>query len=175
MCIRDSLFFLNQEKQATLDADYNVDEFNLDEQLSDTESDEQSSDQIVQKNLDNINLDYKIFTTQYDEVTKAEKLENADEAAKLRRTLDQQLVGFQDVITKLANKLQRQLLAKQNRAWDFDLEEGLLDSSKLPRIIMDPYNSLSFKKEKDLDFKDCLLYTSPSPRDATLSRMPSSA
>ena len=147
----------DQETQASLDADYNVDEFNLDEQLSDTESDEQSSEQIVQKNLDGINLDYKIFTTQYDEVTKAEKLENADEAAKLRRTLDQQLVGFQDVITKLANKLQRQLLAKQNRAWDFDLEEGLLDSSKLPRIIMDPYNSLSFKKEKDLDFKDTIV------------------
>ena len=65
--------------------------------------------------------------------------------------MDQQLIGFQDVVTKLANKLQRQLLAKQNRAWEFDLEEGLLDSSKLPRIIMDPYNSLSFKKEKDLD------------------------
>jgi cobaltochelatase CobT len=89
----------DQETQATLDADYNVDEFNLDEQLSDIESDEQSSEQIIQKNLDNINLDYKIFTTQYDEVTKAEKLENADEAAKLRKTLDQQLVGFQDVIT----------------------------------------------------------------------------
>ena len=62
-----------------------------------------------------------------------------------------------DIITKLANKLQRQLLAKQNRAWEFDLEEGLLDSSKLPRIIMDPYNSLSFKKEKDLDFKDTVV------------------
>jgi cobaltochelatase CobT len=147
----------DQATEASLDADYNVDEFNLDEQLSDTESDEQSSEQIVQKTLDNINQDYKIFTTQFDEVTKAEKLENADEAAKLRRTLDQQLVGFQDVITKLANKLQRQLLAKQNRAWDFDLEEGLLDSSKLPRIIMDPYNSLSFKKEKDLDFKDTIV------------------
>ena len=147
----------DQETQATLDADDNVDEFNLDEQLSDTESDEQNSEQIVQKNLDNINLDYKIFTTQYDEITKAEKLEKADEIAKLRRTLDQQLVSFQDVITKLANKLQRQLLAKQNRAWNFDLEEGLLDSSKLPRIIIDPYNSLSFKKEKDLDFKDTIV------------------
>ncbi len=147
----------DQETEASLDADYNVDEFNLDEQLSDTDSDEQSSEQILQKTLDNINLDYKIFTTQFDEVTKAEKLENADEAVKLRRMLDQQLIGFQDVITKLANKLQRQLLAKQNRAWDFDLEEGLLDSSKLPRIIMDPYNSLSFKKEKDLDFKDTVV------------------
>ena len=147
----------DQETQASLDADYNNDEFNLDEQLSDSLSDEESSEQIIQKNIDNINLEYKIFTTQYDEITKAENLENAEEANKLRKTLDQQLVGFQDVITKLANKLQRQLLAKQNRTWEFDLEEGLLDSSKLPRIIMDPYNSLSFKKEKDLDFKDTVV------------------
>ena len=143
--------------EASLDADYSVDEFNFDEQLSDTESDEKSSEQVAQKKIDNINLDYKIFTTQFDEVIKAENLENADEATKLRKSLDQQLIGFQDIITKLANKLQRQLLAKQNRAWEFDLEEGLLDSSKLPRIIMDPYNSLSFKKEKDLDFKDTVV------------------
>jgi cobaltochelatase CobT len=147
----------DQETQATLDADYNADEFNLDEQLSDNEFDEKSSEQIIQKNIDKINLEYKVFTTQFDEITKAENLENADEATKLRKTLDQQLVSFQDVITKLANKLQRQLLAKQNRTWEFDLEEGLLDSSKLPRIIMDPYNSLSFKKEKDLDFKDTIV------------------
>ena len=143
--------------EASLDADYRDDEYNFDEQLSDTESDEQSSEQVAQKKIDNINLDYKIFTTQFDEVVKAENLENADEATKLRKNLDQQLIGFQDIITKLANKLQRQLLAKQNRAWEFDLEEGLLDSSKLPRIIMDPYNSLSFKKEKDLDFKDTVV------------------
>ncbi len=147
----------DQETQATIDADYNVDEFNLDEQLSEIDSEEQSTEQILKKNIDNLNLDYKIFTNQFDEVVKAENLENADEATKLRKNLDQQLIGFQDVITKLANKLQRQLLAKQNRAWEFDLEEGLLDSSKLPRIIMDPYNSLSFKKEKDLDFKDTVV------------------
>jgi len=147
----------NQETQATLDTDYDVDEFNLDEQLSDIDSDEQGAEQIIKKNVDNINLNYKIFSTQFDEIVKAENLENADEATKLRNSLDQQLIGFQDVITKLANKLQRQLLAKQNRAWEFDLEEGLLDSSKLPRIIMDPYNSLSFKKEKDLEFKDTVV------------------
>ncbi len=147
----------DQETQATLDTDYNVDEFNLNEQLLDSETEENSSDQIIQKNTNNINLDYKIFTTQYDEIIKAENLENPEEVTKLRKTLDQQLIGFQDVITKLANKLQRQLLAKQNRAWQFDLEEGLLDSSKLPRIIMDPYNSLSFKKEKDLEFKDTIV------------------
>ena len=146
-----------QETQSTLGSDYNIDEFNLDEQMSDTESDEKSSEQVIQKTINNINLDYKIFTTKYDEITKAENLDNADEIKKLRKTLDQQLVAFQDVITKLANKLQRQLLAKQNRTWEFDLEEGMLDSSKLPRIIMDPYNSLSFKKEKDLDFQDTIV------------------
>ena len=146
------------ETDASLDSEYNVDEYKLDEQLVDTDSDEKNSEQIVQKkNLKDLNVEYKIFTTKFDEITKAENLENADEANKLRKTLDQQLIGFQDVITKLANKLQRQLLAKQNRTWEFDLEEGLLDSSKLPRIIMDPYNSLSFKKEKDLDFKDTVV------------------
>ncbi len=147
-----------EESETSLDSDYDIDEYKLDEQLVDTDSDKQSNEQIIQKKaLNVIDLDYKIFTNQYDEVTKAENLENADEASKLRKTLDQQLIGFQDIITKLANKLQRQLLAKQNRAWEFDLEEGLLDSSKLPRIIIDPYNSLSFKKEKDLDFKDTVV------------------
>ena len=146
------------ETETSLDSDYDIDEYKMDEQLVDTDSDKQNNEQVIQKKtLNSINLEYKIYTNEYDEVTKAENLENADEASKLRKTLDQQLIGFQDIITKLANKLQRQLLAKQNRAWEFDLEEGLLDSSKLTRIIMDPYNSLSFKKEKDLDFKDTVV------------------
>ena len=147
-----------EETETSLDSDYDIDEYKLDEQLVDTDSNKQSNEQVIQKkNLNNIDIEYKIFTNEFDEVTKAENLEKSDEALKLRKTLDQQLIGFQDVITKLANKLQRQLLAKQNRAWEFDLEEGLLDSSKLPRIIMDPYNSLSFKKEKDLEFKDTVV------------------
>ena len=146
------------ETEASLDTDYDIDEYKLDEQLVDTDSEKQSDQSVIQKkSLNNTDLEYKIFTNQFDEVTKAENLDSSDEATKLRKTLDQQLIGFQDIITKLANKLQRQLLAKQNRAWEFDLEEGLLDSSKLPRIIMDPYNSLSFKKEKDLDFKDTVV------------------
>ncbi len=146
------------EAQASLDADYEIDDHRLDEQLVDTENESQNNEQVMQKkNVNEINSEYKIFTNQFDEIIKAENLENYDESIKLRKTLDQQLIGFQDIITKLANKLQRQLLAKQNRAWEFDLEEGLLDSSKLPRIIMDPYNSLSFKKEKDLDFKDTIV------------------
>ena len=148
----------DEEAETSLDSDYDIDEYKLDEQLVDTDSDKQSNEQIIQKKIsNNLDLDYKIFTNQFDEITKAENLENAAEASKLRKTLDQQLIGFQDIITKLANKLQRQLLAKQNRSWEFDLEEGLLDSSKLPRIIMDPYNSLSFKKEKDLEFKDTIV------------------
>jgi cobaltochelatase CobT len=148
----------DEETEAGLDSDYDIDDYKMDEQLIDTDSDQLSSEQVIQKNnFYDLNLEYKIYTNQFDEITKAENLENADEANKLRKTLDQQLIGFQDVITKLANKLQRQLLAKQKRTWEFDLEEGLLDSSKLPRIIMDPYNSLSFKKEKDLDFKDTIV------------------
>ena len=147
-----------EETEASLESDYDIDEYRLDEQLIDAESDHQNNEQIIsKKNIDELNLEYKIFSNKFDEITKAENLENFDEAIKLRKTLDQQLVGFQDIITKLANKLQRQLLAKQNRAWEFDLEDGLLDSSKLPRIIMDPFNSLSFKKEKDLDFKDTVV------------------
>ena len=148
----------NEETEASLDSDYDIDEYKLDEQLVDTDSDKKSSEQVIQKkNNSELELEYKIYTNKFDEIIKAENLENAEESIKLRKTLDQQLIGFQDVITKLANKLQRQLLAKQNRAWEFDLEEGLLDSSKLPRIIMDPYNSLSFKKEKDLEFKDTIV------------------
>ncbi len=147
-----------EEIQASLDYDYEIDEHKLDEQLVDTESEKESTEQVLQKkNINDLSIEYKIYTNQFDEIIKAENLENSEESSKLRKTLDQQLIGFQDVITKLANKLQRQLLAKQNRAWEFDLEEGLLDSSKLPRIIMDPYNSLSFKKEKDLEFKDTVV------------------
>jgi cobaltochelatase CobT len=144
-----------QEAETGLDADYNIDEYKMDEQLVDTDSTKESLENILNKK--NIGQNYKIFTNQFDEIAKAETLETKEEIDKLRKNLDQQLVNFQDLITKLANKLQRQLLAKQNRSWEFDLEEGLLDSSKLARIIMDPCNSLSFKREKDLDFKDTIV------------------
>ena len=135
-----------------------INDFNLDEKFINPNTENQDSESILQnKNLNIIDKDYKIFTNRFDEIAKAENLETVDEILKLRKNLDQQLISFQDLINKLANKLQRQLLAKQNRAWEFDLEEGLLDSSKLTRIIIDPYNSLSFKKEKDLDFKDTIV------------------
>ena len=146
------------ETQTSLDAGFDLSDQQMDEQLEDSESLKESTESVIQKtNLNNVDQEYKIFTTEFDEIAKAETLEDIKETQKLRKNLDQQLIGFQDLITKLANKLQRQLLAKQNRAWEFDLEEGLLDSSKLTRIIMDPYNSLSFMKEKDLDFKDTIV------------------
>ena len=103
------------------------------------------------------NKKYKAYTEEFDEITKAEDLENDIELIRLRQNLDQQLLQLKSFISKLANKLQRKLLAKQNRSWDFDLEEGLLDNSKLARIIINPFNSLSFKKEKDFEFKDTLV------------------
>ena len=141
-----------------VDSSDEMNEFRLDEQLGNDDAENNEIENIVQKkNLGISNKEYKIYTSEFDETEKAETLENSEEISKLRKNLDQQLTSFQDIITKLANKLQRQLLAKQNRSWEFDLEEGLLDSSKLPRIIIDPYNSLSFKKEKDLEFKDTVV------------------
>ena len=102
-------------------------------------------------------IKYKPYTEEFDEILKAEDLENIEELTRLRKNLDQQLLQLKSFISKLANKFQRKLLAKQNRSWNFDLEEGLLDTSKLPRIIMDPFNSLSFKKEKDIQFKDTIV------------------
>ena len=146
------------ESQASLDAGFDLSDQQMNEQLEDSDSLKESTESVLQKiNINNIDQEYQIFTSEFDEIAKAEILEDIKETRKLRKNLDQQLIGFQDLITKLANKLQRQLLAKQNRAWEFDLEEGLLDSSKLTRIIMDPYNSLSFMKEKDLDFKDTIV------------------
>ncbi|MDB0046739.1 cobalamin biosynthesis protein CobT [Candidatus Pelagibacter sp.] len=146
------------DSQTSLDAGFDLSDQQMEDQLEDSDSLKESTENVLQKtNINNNDQDYKVFTTEFDEIAKAEVLEDIKETQKLRKNLDQQLVGFQDLITKLANKLQRQLLAKQNRAWEFDLEEGLLDSSKLTRIIMDPYNSLSFMKEKDLDFKDTIV------------------
>ena len=146
------------ETQKSLDTGFDLSDQKIDEQLDDSDSVKEVTENVIRKNnLNNVDQEYKVFTSEFDEIAKAETLEDIKEIQKLRKNLDQQLIGFQDLITKLANKLQRQLLAKQNRAWEFDLEEGLLDSSKLTRIIMDPYNSLSFMREKELDFKDTIV------------------
>lgn len=101
--------------------------------------------------------DYKPFTTRFDEVIHAEDLCDAEELTRLRAYLDKQLANLQGVVGRLANRLQRRLLAQQNRSWEFDLEEGALDPARLPRIIMDPHQPLSFKQEKDMDFRDTVV------------------
>ena len=146
------------DHQISAETDYEVNQFRMEEDSEQTDESGESLERVAQKiNLNKKNIEYKIFTSKFDEIAKAENLEKEEEILRLRKNLDQQLINFQDLITKLANKLQRQLLAIQNRSWEYDLEEGLLDSSKLTRIIIDPQNSLSFKKEKDFEFKDTIV------------------
>ena len=100
---------------------------------------------------------YKIFSTASDEIVTAEELCDPDELTRLRAYLDQQLSALSNVVSRLANKLQRKLMAQQNRSWSFDLEEGLLDVSRLTRIIIDPMAALSFKQEDDTEFRDTVV------------------
>ena len=161
----------NQDKQAK-EKDNKQEEMSIDSGMPNLENEAKESDQAeedieiednsqtdLKKRGKNTlgDINYKTYTEEFDEIIKAEDLENTEELTRLRKNLDQQLLQLKNFISKLANKLQRKLLAKQNRSWNFDLEEGLLDTSKLPRTIMDPFNSLSFKKEKDIEFKDTLV------------------
>tara|TARA_B100000575_G_scaffold242957_1_gene206486 strand:+ start:98 stop:1894 length:1797 start_codon:yes stop_codon:yes gene_type:complete len=158
--------------QKTKEKENKHEEMSIDAGLPDLENEAKENDKIEEefeiddssrpelnkrKNKSFGDLLYKVYTEEFDEIIKAEDLESIEELSRLRKNLDQQLLQLKNFISKLANKLQRKLLAKQNRSWNFDLEEGLLDTSKLPRIIMDPFNSLSFKKEKDIEFKDTLV------------------
>ncbi len=101
--------------------------------------------------------DYKPFVTRFDEIIAAEDLCEPEELERLRGYLDKQLAHLQGVVARLANRLQRRLMAQQNRSWEFDLEEGLLDPARLSRIIIDPMHPLSFKREKDTDFRDTVV------------------
>ena len=101
--------------------------------------------------------DYKAFTTRFDEIVEAEELCDVDELGRLRAYLDQQMGQMQGVVTRLANRLQRRLMAQQARSWDFDQEEGLLDPARLARVIVSPNHALSYKVEKDTDFKDTIV------------------
>ncbi|BCA63169.1 cobalt chelatase [Sphingomonas sp. HMP9] len=102
-------------------------------------------------------FDYKPWTTQFDEVIAATELCDADELARLRGYLDQQLVHLQSAVSKLANRLQRRLMAQQSRSWDFDQEEGILDAARLARVIVNPTLSLSYKSERETDFRDTVV------------------
>ena len=153
-----------KEQDQSGDSDLNVlessfESFNESDDSSKKETKEVSGDpSLLKKNQKNLlKQKYKIFTSKYDEVKNAEELENDDEIIRLRKNLDQQLTNLQSLVAKLANKLQRQLLAKQNRSWEFDLEEGILDPSKLSRVVVNPFHSLSYKMEKEIEFKDTIV------------------
>ena len=101
--------------------------------------------------------EYKSYTEAFDEMVFADELCEPEELDRLRGALDKHLQNSQIVISKLANRLQRKLMAQQNRTWEFDLEEGILDTSRLPGVIIDPFNPLAFKQEKDMDFRDTVV------------------
>uniref|UniRef100_UPI004047C5FD cobaltochelatase CobT-related protein n=1 Tax=Orrella sp. TaxID=1921583 RepID=UPI004047C5FD len=100
---------------------------------------------------------YKVYTTDFDEEIRAEDLAEAAELDRLRAYLDQQLEPLKGAVSRLANKLQRRLQAQQNRSWEFDLDEGILDAGRLARIVASPTTPLSFKMEKDTDFRDTVV------------------
>ncbi|RVQ65496.1 cobaltochelatase subunit CobT [Croceicoccus ponticola] len=102
-------------------------------------------------------FDYRAFTTDFDEVVAASELCDEEELTRLRAYLDAQLKGLQGVVTKLANRLQRRLMAQQNRSWDFDQDEGLLDAARLARVVVSPGQSLSYKIEREQQFKDTVV------------------
>ena len=143
------------ESQSTdsLETDESLNEVGNEEESSDYNS---SSRNDFKDSIEN-HFKYSIYTKKFDSVTNADKLCDAEEASKLRKQLDKQTEKLDSTITILANKLQRKLLSKQNRWWEFDLEEGILDSGKLARIITTPESSLSYKKEKDTEFKDTVV------------------
>ena len=100
---------------------------------------------------------YRAYTRAFDEEISAEDLCDAEELARLRQQLDQQLQNLQGVVSRLANRLQRRLMAQQTRAWEFDLEEGMLDAGRLARVVVNPMQSLSYKRERDTDFRDTVV------------------
>ena len=104
-----------------------------------------------------VDVNYRPYTIEFDEVVKAEELCDSEELSRLRGLLDQQLVSLQHATSKLANRLQRRLLAKQTRAWEFDLDEGILDTSRLSQVIVDPMNPLAYKQEKETKFRDTVV------------------
>ena len=141
------------------------------EEIQDTDSDDSSDQSVVDENQDSFanhswleqiiqeqnNFSYKVFTREFDEEIEAGSLCSFEELNRLRKHLDQLMGPSKSTISKLANRLQRLLMAQQNRSWEFDKEEGILDSSRLHKIIIDPVSPLTYKIEKDIEFKDTVM------------------
>ena len=133
-------------------------EFDEDQLAEGEEASENASSAPARRNWDLApETDYKAFTTRFDEMVEANDLCDEDELGRLRAYLDQQMAGLHNVVTRLANRLQRRLMAQQARSWDFDQEEGLLDAARLARVIVNPMHSLSYKVERDTEFRDTVV------------------
>ncbi len=147
-----------EEREGDEEAPSGEDESEGEETSSSEEGSDSAQPRPARRNwADEPATDYKAFTTRFDEVVEAEDLCDADELGRLRAYLDQQMGQMQDVVTRLANRLQRRLMAQQARSWDFDQEEGLLDAARLARVIVSPGHSLSYKIEKEMEFKDTIV------------------
>ena len=154
----------NNEENSETNIEMQSSETNIEQTLS-TDQKEEMGDDSSETDLDYFpkieslkNLEtYKIYDNNFDEIINAEDLCDIKELEKLRRNLDQQVFTFQTLIIKIANRLQRKLLAQQNRHWDFNMEEGYLDTSRLAKIIANPNNKLSYKVEKEIEFKDTIV------------------
>lgn len=143
-----------EDANVTMEADADMD-------ASDDQEDVEDGTQPMRPNFQpsdaNRELRYKVFTTKHDEIVHADTLCDPEELTRLRAYLDQQLSGLQGAVSRLANKLQRRLMAQQNRSWTFDLEEGVLDTARLTRVVTDPTSPLSFKQEDDSNFRDTVV------------------
>ena len=157
---------LKEEQENKIDLDYDVESSSKDsQQMSSSEGDKDIGEDTNENELDyfpkidskNKIENYKYYTNEFDEIIKAEELCDLKELERLRLTLDQQVFAFKPLIAKIANRLQRRLQAQQKRQWDFNLEDGYLDTSRLAKIIINPNHTLSFKKEKNIEFKDTIV------------------
>ena len=154
----------NNEDNSEANIEMQSTETNIEESVS-TEQNEEMGDDSSEAELDYFpkveslekHGNYKIYDSKFDEIINAEDLCDIKELDKLRRNLDQQVFTFQQLIVKIANRLQRKLLAQQNRHWDFNMEEGYLDTSRLAKIIANPNNKLSYKVEREIEFKDTIV------------------
>jgi cobaltochelatase CobT len=143
----------DQDANATLDSDSDMEA----DELEDSDEPSAPARPNWRAGDDGPRFDYKIFTTKFDEVANAETLCDPEELSRLRAYLDTQLQGLQGAVSRLANRLQRRLMAQQNRSWMFDLEEGVLDTSRLTRVVVDPTAPLSFKMEDESKFRDTVV------------------
>ena len=133
-------------------------EFNEDQLAEGEEASENAASAPARRNWDlSPETDYKAFTDRFDEMVEAAELCDEEELGRLRAYLDQQMAGLHNVVTRLANRLQRRLMAQQARSWEFDQEEGLLDAARLARVVVNPMHSLSYKIERDTEFRDTVV------------------